>query len=113
MARALKGVRIRDIRAFRPKLPLYVIRFIRRMTEPNPERRFATPDEALRFLDEWKAQEERKFRMFLIATCVTTAVLLAAVLYFGLKMIGAPDCPAALPEPLADDSEFSIPDSVK
>ena len=113
MARALKGVRIRDIRALRPKLPLYVIRFLRRMTEPNPERRFATPEEALRFLDEWKAQEERKFRMFLIATCVTTAVLLAAVLYFGLKMIGAPDCPAALPEPLADDSEFSIPDSVK
>ena len=113
MARALKGVRIRDIRVLRPKLPLYVIRFLRRMTEPNPERRFATPEEALRFLDEWKAQEERKFRMFLIVACVTTAVLLAVVLYFGLKMIGAPDCPAALPESLPEDSEFSIPDSVK
>ena len=124
MARAIKGVRIRDIRELRPKLPDYMHRFLRRMTDPNPDRRFATPDEALRYLNEWKQQEERKFRLFLIWTLSLTAVVLAAILYFGIRWIRSQPVDA-LPRP-ADrqtpdsppsqddfDSAFSIPGSVK
>ena len=112
MARAVKGTRIRDIRTLRPKLPQYVIRFLRKMTDPKPERRFATPDAALLYLDEWRRREERAFRLFLVGTALTTALAIAAVLYFGIRWINAPDADA--PEPSgAVDSEFSIPDSVR
>ena len=122
MARALKGTRIRDIRTLRPKLPLYVLRFMRRMTDPRPERRFATPDEALRFLNEWKAQEDRKFRIFLAVTAVVTTILIATILAVGIRWIRQPT-PASVPaasetsvpkaESEVEDSEFSIPESVK
>ena len=123
MSRALKGTRIRDIRTLRPKLPPYVLRFLRRMTDPKPERRFATPDEALHFLDEWKAQEERKFRTFLTATAVLSSLLIATILVIGIGWIRRPssvsvsaasEAPSGpRSEPEAEDSEFSIPESVK
>ena len=112
MARAVKGTRIRDIRTLRPKLPQYVIRFLRKMTDPKPERRFATPDDALRYLDEWRKREERAFHLFLIGTGLATSLVVAAVLYFGIRWINAPD--AVTPKPAVDeDSEFAIPDSVR
>ena len=112
MARALKGTRVRDIRTLRPKLPKYVVRFLRRMTDPKPERRFATPDEALAYLDEWRKREERAFRLFLAGTGALTALVVAAVLYFGIRCINRPD--ADVSEQAGDsDSEFSIPDSVR
>ena len=112
MARAVKGTRIRDIRTLRPKLPQYVVRFLRKMTDPKPERRFPTPDEALAYLDEWRKQEERKFRLFLIGTGVLTVLAVATVLFFGIRWINASD--ADVPEPAGEsDSEFSIPDSVR
>lgn len=112
MARAIKGTRIRDIRVLRPKLPLYVIRFLRKMTDPKPERRFATPDEALAYLDEWRKQEDRKFRLFIAWTVSLTVVLIAAILYVGIRWINAPDADVSEP-PEAVDSEFSIPDSLR
>ena len=112
MARAVRGTRIRDIRTLRPKLPQYVVRFLRKMTDPKPERRFATPDEALQYLDEWRKREERAFRLFLIGTGSLTLLAVAAVLYFGIRWINAPD--AVTPKPAVDeDSEFAIPDSVR
>ena len=105
------------------KLPPYVLRFLRRMTDPKPERRFATPDEALHFLDEWKAQEERKFRIFLTATAVLSSLLIATILVIGIGWIRRPssvsvsaasEAPSGpRSEPEAEDSEFSIPESVK
>ena len=112
MARAIKGTRIRDIRTLRPKLPQYVIRFLRKMTDPKPERRFATPDEALAYLDEWRKQEERKFRLFIVWTVSLTVVLIAAILYVGIRWINAPDTDVSEPTE-AVESEFSIPDSVR
>ena len=112
MARAIKGTRVRDIRTLRPKLPKYVVRFLRRMTDPKPERRFATPDDALAYLDEWRKREERAFRLFLAGTGVLTALVVAVVLYIGIRWINRPD--ADVPERAGDsDSEFSIPDSVR
>ena len=113
MARAVRGTRIRDIRTLRPKLPQYVVRFLRKMTDPKPERRFATPDEALQYLDEWRKREERTFRLFLIGTGSLTLLAVAAVLYFGIRRINAPEAPEK-PEPVAEEeSEFSIPGSVR
>ena len=112
MARALKGTRIRDIRTLRPKLPQYIVRFLRRMTDPRPERRFSSPDDALRYLDEWRRREERAFRLFLIGTGVLTVLVVAAVLCFGIRWINEQDM--AAPEQAGDvNSEFSIPDSVR
>ena len=112
MARAIKGTRIRDIRTLRPKLPQYVIRFLRKMTDPKPERRFATPDEALAYLDEWRKQEERKFRLFIAWTVSLTVALIVAILYVGIRWINAPDADVSEPTE-AVESEFSIPDSVR
>ena len=113
MARAIKGTRIRDIRTMRPKLPVYLVRFLRRMTDPKPERRFASPDEALQYLDEWRKREERMFRRFLIWSGVLTVLVVAVVLFFGIKWVNSLDQPksTAAPEPV--DLEFSIPDSVE
>ena len=112
MTRAVRGTRIRDIRTLRPKLPQYVVRFLRKMTDPKPERRFRSPEEALRYLDEWRRREERTFRLFLLGAVSLTVPAVAAVLYFGIRRINAPD--AEKPEPTVEsDSEFSIPDSVR
>ena len=113
MARAIRGTRIRDIRTLRPKLPKYVVHFLRRMTDPRPERRFATPDAALLYLDEWRRREARAFRIFLAATLAVTTVLMAVILTVGIRRIRQPDAPPPQPEPEAEESEFSIPDSVK
>lgn len=109
MSRAIRGVRIRDIRELRPKLPQYVLRFLRRMTDPKPERRFATPDEALRFLDEWRAQERRRFQLALCVIAVLTAVLLATVLCLGIRWIRDSRLPEPEANPAETESEFSIP----
>jgi len=113
MARAIKGVRVRDIRTLRPKTPPYVVRFLRKMTDPKPDRRFASPDEALRYLDEWRKQAERRYRLFLIWAGSLTALLVAAILGFGLLWIKHPDAFRRSRSDAPDDSEFSIPLSVE
>ena len=119
MSRAFKGTRIRDIRTVRPKLPRYIVRFLRKMTDPKPERRFASPDEALRYLDEWRKREERLFRIFLVITLALTAILMTVILSFGLRWIHAssegpvPVSEGTVPVSEAEESEFSIPESVQ
>ena len=124
MARALSGTRLRDIRTFRPKLPHYVVHFLRRLTDPKPERRFATPDEALAYLDEWRLREARLLRKILVLIVSVTALVIAAILFVGVRWIAAPASVAARPtvaasadpEQAADEdgqSEFSIPDSIR
>ena len=124
MARAFAGTRLRDIRTLRPKLPHYAVRFLRRLTDPKPERRFATPDEALAYLDEWRLREARLLRKIVTLIVSVTALIIAVILFVGVRWIGSPISvtpksavslegkPA--PTPVEDDqSEFSIPDSVR
>lgn len=117
LARAVKGVRIPDIRAYRKKLPPRIVEFIRRMTAPKPERRFPSAASALRFLDEWRLRQERMFRRFLVGMAFFLTVTLALVLAFGLRWIHAPDAPKSArstAEEATDEvlGEFSVPLSV-
>ena len=124
MARALAGTRLRDIRTLRPKLPHYAVHFLRRLTDPKPERRFATPDEALAYLDEWRLREARLLRKIITLVVSVTVLVIAAILFVGVRWISSPTSvssrPAvsaqAEPAPAADEdgaSEFSIPDSLQ
>ena len=111
MARAVKGERLPDIRRLRPKLPHYVLRFLNKLTDPNPERRFRTPFEALKYLDDWREQEKRRFRRFLLVSAVLTTLTITAILIVGIRLINAPE--GLTHEPDEFEAEFSPPDNIR
>lgn len=118
MARAVRGDRIPDIRTMRPKTPRYVVELLQRMCDPKPERRFSTPIEIVRFLDDWRTLQERRFRTFLAWTLSATAVVIAAVVALGVWWIREDRRRPAEPPPSAEsegsaESEFSIPKEVE
>ena len=117
MARALRGERIPDIRTMRPKTPRYVVELLRRMCAPRPEHRFSEPGEIIRFLDEWRDMEAKRFRTFLVWTLSATAVVLAAVVTLGVWWIrmerSRPIQAPAAEQGESPGSEFSIPESVE
>ena len=108
MAKAMKGVRIPDIRTLRKNVSPRIAGFLRRMTEPKADRRFASADSALRFLDEWQLRQRRTFRRIVVGAAVFTAVAIAAILFFGIRRMNRPDGPAVPDE----QDEFSIPAGV-
>ena len=115
MVKAVRCERIPDIGAYRKGLPRHVTSFIKKMTDPRPQHRFATPDAALRFLEEWRELERRNFRRFLVCILSATALVLVAVVAVGVRWIADSRAGSALSEGTskAADGEFSIPDSVE
>lgn len=117
MTRAVRGERIPDIRTMRPKTPRYVVELLQRMCDPKPERRFSTPVEIVRFLDDWRNIQERRFRAFFVWTLSATAVVLAVVIALGVWWIREDQ--RRLVEPPSSEaeespeSEFSIPNGVE
>ena len=119
MAMAVRGERIPDIRTMRPKTPRHVVELLRRMCDPKPERRFSTPIEVVRFLDEWKALEARRFRRFLFWTLSAAAVVIVAVVALGVRWIreerrhlDEAEAPRQEKIENSPESEFSIPEGV-
>ncbi len=117
LASAVRGDRIPDIRTKRPKTPRYVVELLRRMCDPRLTHRFASPDEVVRFLEEWRIIEARRFRTFLVWFAVVMTLAVAAVVALGVRMIGgnAPSSADVLEKSDQDDSpesEFSIPNAV-
>ena len=117
MALAVRGERIPDIRTMRPKTPRYIVELLQRMCDPKPERRFSRPIEVVRFLDDWRSIQERRFRAFLAWTLTATAVVLAVVVTLGVWWIREDRRRLAEPTPPAEseespESEFSIPKGV-
>ena len=84
MARAIRQERIPDIATRLPHTPRLVVELIRRMTEPNLERRLPGPSAVIDFIDEWNARERRRFRIWLAAVVAVGALVLAAVLAGGI-----------------------------
>ncbi len=89
IARAIRSERIPDIGTRRNKVPPGVAELLRRMTEPVAARRFATPGEVVRFIDEWRAWERRRTRRWIIGTASVGLLLVASVLAFGLWYVHA------------------------
>ncbi len=87
LTRAVRGQRIPDIRTKVKNLPPRIVEFVRRLTDPKPDRRFPSPAAALKFLDEWKFRQEQLFRRFLIGMGAFLAIVLSLVLYFGIRWI--------------------------
>ena len=119
MAMAVRGERIPDIRTMRPKTPRHVVELLRRMCDPKLERRFSTPIEVVRFLDEWKALEARRFRRFLFWTLSAAAVVIVAVVALGVRWIreerrhlDEAEAPRQEKIENSPESEFSIPEGV-
>lgn len=117
MSRAVRGERIPDIRTMRPKTPRYVVELLQRMCDPKPERRFSTPIEIVRFLDDWRNIQERRYRTFLVWTLSATAVVLAVVIALGVWWIRE-DRRRLIEPPSGEgedspESEFSIPSGVE
>ena len=118
MAMAVRRERIPDIRTKRPKTPRHVIELLRRMCDPRPEQRFSTPKEIVRFLDDWRDIEARRFRTFLVWTLSVTAVVLAAVVALGVWWIRSERARPHANSPVSEqesspESEFSIPEGIK
>lgn len=113
MARAVKGQRLKDIRTIRPKLPAYVVRFLRRMTDPNPHHRFETPEAAIGYLDEWRKREAHWLRVWITVVATSTALIIALVLFFGIRAIRNDRLVPVASETKPIDPEFAIPDSVE
>ena len=93
------------------------VELLRRMCDPRLTHRFASPDEVVRFLEEWRIIEARRFRTFLVWFAVVMTLAVAAVVALGVRMIGgnAPSSADVLEKSAQDDSpesEFSIPNAV-
>jgi len=112
VARAVKGQRIKDIRQLRPKLPAYLVKFLRRLTDPRPNHRFASPGDALAYLDEWKKREMRLFRIAICSIISVTLIVIAIVLYVGITWIREDALRPIEREVRPIDDAFAIPDSV-
>ena len=89
MARAVRAERIPDIRTRRKRTPAGVAELLRRMTDPSPTRRFATPGEVVRFIDDWRAWERRRLRRWLVGTVAVGILLVLGVLAGGLWYVHA------------------------
>ena len=89
MARAIRAERIPDVGARRKNVPPGVAELLRRMTEPVASRRFATPGDVVRFIDEWRAWERRRVRRWLVGTISIGLALVAGVLAAGLWYVHA------------------------
>ncbi len=84
MARALRAERIPDIRTRRKNLPAGVATLVRRMTEPEASRRFASPEEVVRFIDEWREWEKRRLRIWLVGSVSVGVAVALSVLAGGI-----------------------------
>ena len=84
MARALRSERIPDIRLYRKNLATGIVTLVRRMTDPDVTRRFATAEEVVRFIDEWREWEKRRLRLWLIGSISVGIMLVLAVLAGGV-----------------------------
>ena len=87
MARAIRADRIPDIQARRKGLPAGVVELVRRMTEPDAARRFASPGEVVRFIDEWREWERKRVRRWLFGSLSVGVALALAVLCGGIWYI--------------------------
>lgn len=84
MVRAVRAERLPDIRTRRKRTPPGVAELLRRMTDPAPARRFATPGEVVRFIDEWRTWERRRVRRWVAGTVAAGLALVAGVLAAGI-----------------------------
>jgi len=107
MARAFKGVRIPDIRMRRRQMPLRIVEFLRRMTDPKPEKRFSSAESALRFLDDWQLRRKKAYRRIMTGLVTVFALLLGSVLYVGIRWIRQSEAVEAEVR-----GEFAVPESV-
>ncbi len=82
MARAIRQERIPDITTRLPRVPRLVVELIRRMTEPDPDRRLPGPEAVIDFIDDWRERERRRFRLWL------TIVLSVGMLVLGMVLAG-------------------------
>ena len=118
MVRAIRAERIPDIRTRRRRTPPGVAELLRRMTDPSPARRFATPGEVMRFIDEWRAWERRHVRRWVVGTAAVGLALVVGTLAVGLWYIHAvilrkapSENVADEPDPLVDVSDaFAAPE---
>ena len=82
MARAIRLERIPDIQTRLPRVPRLVAALLRRMTEPDVDKRLAGPEEVVHFITDWNAHERRRFRRWLFGT-VAAGIAAVALVFAG------------------------------
>ena len=84
MVRVVRGDRIPDIRTRCKNVPAGVRKLIRRMTEPDPSRRFASPGDVISFIDKCGEWERKRLRVWLTGSLSVGVFLVLATLGVGI-----------------------------